>query len=216
MEKKSFKRTGGTRFPNYSLKQVITNLKDFLSKTHTKTINIEQLNVGVFKVAVKSLNGKVRYSSLKQFGLATGEYSSITSTTLASSIELSSGEEKVNHLRAAFFNVITFKNTFETFQNSSANKSKIISYAVSTLKVHPNSVNKFIESLLESAECASLCTINGDDVKFHEDLGITNIENQKELDENGESKINTDTDQIGEFADTKSLCNRKITMYNYS
>src|ERR1700676_1600993 len=76
-------KKGGTRFPNYSLRQLLPNLKDITSKTHSRPITIEQLNAGVFKVGLNSDSGKIRYSSLKQYLLAEGEYKSITATKLA-------------------------------------------------------------------------------------------------------------------------------------
>lgn len=159
-------RKGGTRFPNYSLKLLLPHLKELTSKTHSKPINIEQLNAGVFKIRPKSPEGGVRYSSLKQFGLADGEYSAIKSKELASKIELATGEEKITFIRDAFFNVPSFKNTFETYQNSTISKSKIKGYCVSTLKVHPDLSDKYLKSLLESAELAQLCSIANDDVTF--------------------------------------------------
>jgi|GEM_PF-1953059 len=159
-------KKGGTRFPNYSLKDVLVNLKDLASKTHSKPITIEQLNAGVFKVGAKSTMGGIRYSSLKQFGLSEGDHKSITATELARKIALASEEEKIQLIRQAFLNVPPFKNTFETYQGSTVNKTKIKSYSVSPLKVHPDLADKFIESLLESAQVASLCTFNGDEVTF--------------------------------------------------
>jgi len=159
-------KKGGTRFPNYSLKQLLPNLKDLASKTHSKPITIQQLNAGVFKVGVESPAGQIRYSSLKQFLLAEGEYKNISSTDLTRSIVLASDEERLRHLRQAFFNVPSFKETFETFQGSTVNTSRIKSYCVSPLKIHLDLKDKFLESFLESAEVTNLCVVNGDDVTF--------------------------------------------------
>ncbi|HWJ25832.1 MAG TPA: hypothetical protein VNS32_04765 [Flavisolibacter sp.] len=160
-------KKGGARFPNYSLKQVLPNLKELVSKTHGgKTIAIQQLNAGVFKLKPNSSDGKIKFSSLKQYGLADGDYSSIVSKDLASKIEFATGEEKNSLICEAFFNVPLFKNTFDTFHGDTTPKPKIKAYCVSTLNVHPDSSDKFLESLVESAEVAKLCTITGEDITF--------------------------------------------------
>lgn len=159
-------RKGGTRFPNYNLKQLLPNLKELTGKTHTKPITIQQLNAGVFKTKANSIPGKIRFSSLKQFQLAEGEYAAISASPLSTSIVLADGENKIQYLREAVFNVTPFKNTFETFQDSTVNKSRIKEYAVSSLRVHLESADKFVDAFLESAEVAKLCTNKGEEATF--------------------------------------------------
>ena len=187
-------KKGGTKFPNYSLKQILPCLKELISKTTAKPTTIEQLSAGVFKMKAKSAEGKIKYSSLKQFGLAGGEYTKITSTKLASQIVLASEGEKSVYLREAFLNAPTFKNVFETFQDSSVQKLKIAGYSVSNLKIHIDASDKFLKSLLDSCEVAKMCTISGDEVNFINGKEANNTNNndldggvlEREEDENSE------------------------------
>jgi hypothetical protein len=191
-------RKGGKQFPNYSLKQILPNLKELTSKTHMKPINIEQLNVGVFKVDAKSSKGKIRFSSLKQFSLAEGTYTALSATELATKIVLAPEAEKNVLIRQSFLNVSTFKDAFETFQGSTTNKSRIKNYAVNSLKVHLDSADKFVDIFLESGDVAQLCTIQGDDITFvnNNELGQIKSENrgdgQDETDEGNTDEISDD------------------------
>lgn len=159
-------RKGGKQFPNYSLKQVLPNLKELTSKTHSKPINMEQLNVGVFGVDAKSKKGKIRFSSLKQFSLAKGTYTALTATDLSTKLVLAEDTEKLQLIRQAFLNVSTFKDAFETFQASQTSKSRIKNYSVSSLKVHLDLSDKFVDVFLESAEIAQICRISGEEITF--------------------------------------------------
>lgn len=134
---------------------------------------MEQMNAGVFKIRSTAAEGKIKFSSLKQYGLAEGEYKEIKPQELASKIELADENEKINLLQKAFLNVSTFQNTFETFQGSIITESKIKAYAVSTLKIHPDLSEKFISAFIESAELAGLCSTKGDNISFISANGLT-------------------------------------------
>lgn len=200
-------KKGGTRFPNYSLKDLLPNLKDLTSKTHSKPISIEQLSAGVFKIKAKSVTGQIKYSSLKQFQLAEGEYKAISATKLATDIVLASDDEKVSFLRTAFLNVIPFKNAFETFQDSSIAKSKIKSYSVSSLKVHLDLSDKFVESFLASAEEAGLCTLKGDEVTFASSKGV---EKNNSISDIANADVGNDEFDEDEAVDDEILDNENI------
>ena len=159
-------RKGGTTFPRYGLKHLLPLLKSLVSKTHTNSINIEQLSAGVFGVGAKGASGKVKSSALKQFGLLGGDNTKFKATELCSKITMAEGEEQKLLLQNAFSKVSIFVNTLNTFQNSKTDKSKIGQYAVSTLKVHPDMKDDFINVLLESAEISGLCAIEGSFVTF--------------------------------------------------
>ena len=79
-------RKGGTKFPRYSLEHLEPLLKDLVSKTHTNSITIAQLNAGVFKVGSNSDKGKIKSSALKQFKLLSGDYKAFNATELANGI----------------------------------------------------------------------------------------------------------------------------------
>jgi hypothetical protein len=199
-------KKGGAQFPKFSLKHLFPFLKVLISKTHTSSINIEQLNAGVFNVGAKSKTGQIKSSALKQFGLLEGDYAKFTGSDLASNIVMSDGEQQKKNLRLSFGNVKIFNNVFKTFQNSKIEKTKIGQYAVSTLKVHPDLKDEFVKVLIESAEIAELAKIDGAFVLF------TNQEDGKELesddeddaqeDDNGNSDEN-DGDENGRYTKTK-------------
>lgn len=161
-------KKGGTRFPRYSLQHLVSFLNSLLGKTHTSPINIEQLNAGVFNVGAKSNAGKTKFSALKQFGLVDGDYKSLNSTDLCSDIAMNDGEEKTKNLQKAVQNVKPFADALRTYQNSTTEKTKIGQYAVSTLKVHPDSRDDFVKVFVESCEEAGLCTIDGQSILFEQ------------------------------------------------
>lgn len=159
-------KKGGTMFPRYSLENLNAHLNSFVSKTHTNPISIEQLNAGVFGVGSQSIAGKIKYSALKQFGLLDGEYKKIKATELASKISMAEGDERIKYFQEALSKVPAFVNALNTFQNSKAEKSKIGQYAVSSLKVHPDMKEDFVNILIESAQIAGLCTVEGNVASF--------------------------------------------------
>jgi hypothetical protein len=191
-------KKGGTRFPRYSLKHLVALLDSFLGKTHTSTISIEQLNAGVFNVSANSPKGKTKFSALKQFGLADGDYKKINSTSLCSDIAMSDGDVRITHLQKALQNVKPFADTLKTFQNSATEKTKIGQYAVSNLKVHPDLRDNFVKMFVESCEEASLCQIDGQSISFEQnpDLNINLDENPITEEENSEDeKIDKPTEK---------------------
>jgi hypothetical protein len=196
-------KKGGTQFPKYSLKHLFPLLKTLVSKTHSTTINIEQLSAGVFGIGAKSDTGKIKSSALKQFGLIEGDYAKFSATELAAQISILDGDEQLNCLQQAFNNVKVFNNSYNTFQDSKTEKSKIAQYAVSTLKIHPDLKEDFLKVLLESAEIAGFCKIDGNIVLFEKsnynfipiDTEINNEDVNQDNDDNGGSDQKPTTDQ---------------------
>lgn len=189
-------KKGGTQFPRYSLKNLVPYLKPLISKTHSATINIEQLNAGVFHIGAKSLAGKVKASALKQFGLIEGDYQKYSSTELASSIAISENGDQKKHLQAAFDRVKLFVNVYNTFQNSKVEKGKIAQYAVSTLKVHPDFKDEFVKVLIESAEVSEIAKVDGANVLFERARFIENVhESDDEVDTEDEDDLDSSEEQ---------------------
>ncbi len=182
-------KKGGTRFPRYSLKHLASYLDSFLGKTHTSSINIEQLNAGVFNVGANSPAGKTKFSALKQFGLADGDYKVINSTELCSGIAMNDGDAKIENLQKSLQRVKPFADAIKTFQNSTIEKAKIGQYAVSTLKVHPDLRDDFVKVFVESCEEANLCTIDGQSVSF---VQKPDIIDEQEVIEETDDNINED------------------------
>lgn len=174
-------KKGGTQFPRYSLKHLSQFLENILGKTHTSTITIEQLNAGVFGVSASSPTGKVKCSALKQFGLLSGDYKKLDSTDLCSALAMSDGNEQITNYQKALKNVSVFADALKTFQNSSAEKSKIAQYAVSTLKVHPDMKDDFVKVFVESCEIAGLSSTDGNSVTFLQNPSLTLEESASEI-----------------------------------
>lgn len=191
-------KKGGTQFPRYSLEHLLPHLKNLASKTHTNAININQLNAGVFGLGAKSPTGKIKSSALKQFGLIAGDYSKLKGTELTSQITNSDGEERIKHLQKAFKNVSVFVNAMHTFQNSKTDRVKIGQYAVSTLKIHPDMKDDFVTILIESANAAGLCTIEGNSVSFY-----TLSTPDTDKDENEPADIDDDNTDSENSSDTQ-------------
>lgn len=174
-------RKGGITFPRHGLDEFVTEYVDKLcSKTHTKPIDLNQLNVGVFGFRANSQEGRVKKSSMTQYGLIEGAYSKMNATKLCKDINLTSGDEQKKYLQNAFLNVAVFKKTFETFQNSTEDKSKIIQFAVEPLGVHPDNAKNFTDSFISSAKFVGLCTEAGDKISFSssEDI-VAEVEGEK-------------------------------------
>lgn len=208
-------RKGGTTFPRYGLKHLSSYLKSLVSKTHTNSINIEQLNAGVFGVGAKSIPGKVKSSALKQFGLISGDNTKFKATELCSKITMSEGEEQKLLFQNAFSKVAIFVNTLSTFQNSKTEKTKLGQYAVSTLKVHPDMKDDFTNVLLESAEISGLCTIEGTFVTFKslspavtivdEDINDENLDDDSEENDGSKPEEKGTPETPPSFQNTGSL-----------
>ena len=81
---------------------------------------------------------------------------------------MASEEEKTQYYKKAFLSVSIFRKTFETFQNSTENKSKISKFAVNPMNVHPDKAKLLSQVFIESAQIAGLCTVKGDDITFAE------------------------------------------------
>jgi len=188
-------KKGGTRFPRYSLKHLVGLLDSFLGKTHTSTVTIEQLSAGVFNMGATSPHGKTKFSALKQFGLAVGDYKKIDSTDLCSDIAMNDGEIRIAKLQTALMKVKPFADALMTFQNSTVEKTKIGQYAVSNLKVHPDLRDDFIKMFVESCEEANLCKIDGQSVSFEQnpDLNINLEEEIVDIENNTENQQTENT-----------------------
>jgi len=197
-------KKGGTTFPRYGLKHLSAFLKSLVSKTHINTIDIAQINAGVFGVGAKSIPGKVKCSALKQFGLLEGDYTKFKATELCSKITIADSGEQKFLFQTAFKNVKIFVNTLNTFQNSKAEKSKIGQYAVSTLKVHPDMKDDFTNVFVESAEISGLCTIEGNAITFSSfqtpivpKVDLPEEHNEEDVDEEQEDENSTDINSNG-------------------
>lgn len=203
-------KKGGISFPRYSLKHLIPFLKIIVSKTHINTIDLAQINAGVFAVGAKSTYGKVKCSALKQFGLLEGDYTKFKATELCSKITNSDGGEQTLLIQSAFKNVKIFVNALNTFQNSKTEKIKIGQYAVSSLKVHPDMKEDFANVFVESAEIAGLCAIEGNSITFKNFQ--TNTSNAKlvEMEEINDDGIN-DNNLNNKDGEVKSIPENQAT-----
>jgi len=191
-------KKGGARFPRYSLVHLDSFLQELVSKTHTNTISLQQLNAGVFKLGTKSATGDIKCSALKQFNLIEGDSKKLKATELCSKIAVSEGDEKLELFREAFMKVGAFKNIIETYQNSNIEKQKISQYAVGSLKVHPDMKDEFVKVLLESAQMIKFCTVNGNTVAFINTPLLSALGNEDKIEDNNDESDNESTESYAE------------------
>ncbi len=162
LAKQNLRKRGGTMFPRYSLKDILQDLGRFVSKTHSDTIDLAQLNSGVFSLKANSGAGKIRLSAMRQFGLVDGVNAKLKASVLARNISNKSGDEKVLHIQKSFLNPKSFGKTFSTFSGDSVTLDKISQYAVDPIRVHPDNGGAFASVFAKSAEACNLGKIEGD------------------------------------------------------
>lgn len=179
---KKFKKKGGTIFPRYDLGDILEsgNVKRLADQTHTKSIDLAQLNSGVFGLRAKSSTGKVRLSAMRQFGLVEGLYNKLRATDLAKkiSLETKGGEERRRLLQQSFLNAKSFKKVFSPFSGDSVTFDKIAVYAVDPVRVHPGNKESFAKIFARSAEACGLGKIEGNSVNLSRKLKPTTDEDQ--------------------------------------
>lgn len=185
-DQKEFKKKGGTLFPKYSLGEVIERLNRFVEKTHTGTIDLAELNSGVFGLKAKSSSGKIRLSAMRQFGLASGINDKLKASGLAKQISVNKeGQERESLLQQAFFSVKSFSDVFSTFSGDTVTLDKVAVYAVTPVGVHPANKDSFAEIFAKSAEACNLGKVDGNSISLFKKPESTGDESEvsQELDE---------------------------------
>lgn len=168
------KKRGGTRFPRQHLEELVKHVESLVRKTFTYEVNLGQLNASVFGLSEGSATGKIRLSSMRQFGLVQGRNKALKASPLAQDIAGSQGEERIRFLQKAFANVRTFADTFTTFAGDQTELAKIESYATAPLGVHPDSAPLFAINFSRSAQVCGLGTFTDDKISLEQsfDFGV--------------------------------------------
>lgn len=155
-------RKGGTIFPRVSLQDSLGYAKKLVSKTHVAPQPEDVIHSGV--VGAKSGKGAVRISSLRQYGLLSGDKASnYTATELAKKISSAPPEDLVALYRKAALLPSVFKAIFATFHGDAVTKAKLRQRAAD-LKVHPEETETCVDLYLSAMTIAQLATVDGDKV----------------------------------------------------
>lgn len=152
-------KKGGTRFPRYSLEQVIPWTKRLVSKTHLSPQPRDIIDAGVLES--RGSTADVKISTIKQFGLIQGNNSGYEATPLAKSLINSPEEDKESFLRTAALHPHIFKSIFDAFQGDEVNLSRIRLRATD-LNVHPDSADSCVAVYISSLCYAGLISENGE------------------------------------------------------
>lgn len=156
-------RKGGTLFPKVKLQQAVDYAKKLVSKTHTGPLPAATILPGVFGNA--GAVGKVRASALKQYGLLEGPAEEYKATQLAKDLDAAPDDDVCAPLlQRALLSSKTFQEIFQTFQDDTVSKAKVVQRAKG-LKVHPDSADECADIFIDSAITAKLASnASGDSI----------------------------------------------------
>ncbi|QYC11680.1 hypothetical protein [Brevundimonas nasdae] len=154
-------RKGGTRFPRQTLGDSLAWAKKLVAKTHLGPQPEGVVLSGV--VGNSNSVGRVRLSTLKQFGLMEGDSKGYIASDLAKRIEAAPTEERSALYRAAVLAPPVFKALFDTFHGDEVTHAKLKQRAAE-LKVHPEETGKCADVYVTSMVTAGLATLDGDKI----------------------------------------------------
>lgn len=152
---------GGTRYPRHKFSEALPMARKLVAKTHLAPQPLAIILSGV--VGATSSVGKVKVSSLRQYGLLEGESSSISASDLARQIAASPADEVGPLMRQAVLTPSVFKALFDTFHGDDVTKAKLMQRAAA-LKVHPDETENCVEIYIDSLVTAGLLRVEGDRV----------------------------------------------------
>lgn len=152
---------GGSRYPRHTLSDALVWGRKLVTKTHLGPQTEGVVLSGV--VGSSSSHGKVRISTLRQFGLLEGKSSAYTATPLAREISSCPEDEVVNLYRQCALTPPIFKDLYNTFQGDLLSKAKLKQRAAN-LGVHPDAAGDCVEIYVSTAALAGLCSVEGEDV----------------------------------------------------
>lgn len=155
-------RVGGAVFPRMTLQDALALAAKLVNKTHSGPVSQDVVFSGV--VGAKSGAGKIKMSSLKQYGLMQGTISSkFSATALARQISAAPDEELPDLYRKAMLSPTIFQKLFGTLHSDTYSRSKIKQLAAQ-LKVHPSQTSNCTKIYLSGMQLAGLVTIDGEQV----------------------------------------------------
>lgn len=186
------RRLGGTRFPRQPLGDALVWSKKLVAKTHLGPQVETIILSGV--VGSSGTTGQIRLSTLKQFGLLSGDSKGYVASDLAKRIDAAPDEEKIALLRAAALKPPVFKTLFDTFHGDEVSTGKL-KQLVSELKVHPDHAANCVNIYIKSLEFAGLLTADGDKALHSSAIKVENAEGNLDASESNRS------DDVEEFAE---------------
>lgn len=155
-------RKGGAVFPRVQLTDALGYAKKLVSKAHTGPQTADVVLMGV--IGSKHDKGKYGMSSLKQYGLMTGDAkSNFSAAELAKRIAAAPPEELIPLYREAALKPTVFNALFKTYHGDTVSKSKLKQRA-SDLNVHPDETGNCVELYVASMSTAGLVTVAGDQI----------------------------------------------------
>jgi hypothetical protein len=154
-------RKGGTRFPRQAFGDALSWAKKLVAKTHLAPQPEGVVLSGV--VGNSSSVGKVRLSTLKQFGLLEGNSKGYVASELAKKIEAAPADERIALYRTAVLIPPVFKILFDTFHGDEVTHAKLKQRAAE-LKVHPEETGNCADIYTASMVVAGLAALDGDKV----------------------------------------------------
>jgi hypothetical protein len=163
---------GGTRFPRTPLKQAISYANRLVAKTHVGPQPAAVVLSGVFDSATTP--GKIRASSLKQYGLMEGDTKAYQASQLAKDIAAAPEDEKEPLSQRAFLCAGAFKDVFDTFQGDIVAKGKLRQRGLN-LEVHLDLVDLFVDLFCDSLVYCGLGSLEGDALRIKSSAVIPTV-----------------------------------------
>jgi hypothetical protein len=166
MPKTKLKRLGGKTFPRHDVRWAAQRAELLCQKTHKGPISIDELSTAVLGASKVSFDTKVKAAALKAYGLVEGTYAGYRATELARNIAQADEGQRQTAYCEMLLSFRLFEDAWDNFSGQETTKSKVASYAASSLGVHTENKDKFAEVFVASAEAAGLCTLEGETVRF--------------------------------------------------
>lgn len=155
-------RKGGAIFPRIPLIDALQYAKKLVSKTHISAQPQDLIFSGV--LGAKGSAGEVKISSLRQYGLLTGDSKKgYSAEELAKKISAAPQEELIPLYQQAILRPNIFKKLFDTYHGDTVTKAKLKQRA-SDLRVHPDQAELCVELYIAGMLFAQLVAVNGESI----------------------------------------------------
>lgn len=185
-------RKGGSIFPRVALKDAIGLARKLVSKTHTAPQPKDVILSGV--IGVKSGQGEVLISALRQYGFLKGDVkANFSADELAKKIIAAPPEELIALYRQAMLKPTVFKKLFDTFHGDTVSRAKLKQRAAD-LKVHPDETATCVDLYVSGMTMAGLVVLEGDQVKH---LASSDVAALSTASRDGERELETTAEESG-------------------
>lgn len=155
-------RKGGAIFPRIPLSDALQYAKKLVSKTHISAQPQDLIFSGV--LGAKGSAGEVKISSLRQYGLLTGDSKKgYSAEELAKKISAAPQEELIPLYQQAILRPNIFKKLFDTYHGDTVTKAKL-KQRTSDLRVHPDQAELCVELYIAGMLFAQLVAVDGESI----------------------------------------------------